>query len=601
MNIPNSILILAAAKLRADEESKKAEALSGKDGAPTLPYLSVGGPLAPTLAIPQFQVGTAVRDIFSGWGGVVVEGPQGEFGELVFIKSNTDGLTYPVRSAQIERVTTSVAPMSAPSPAPEVPAAPAEGAPAKEEATKETKPKVGASFMVSDFGDPRKITYKALLEKVKPTISAAQLIKEFGYVPANFDRLVANLISDGVMVLRSNAKTNVRAMLVKGMNSREILLEACSAGGAVRSSTLRRIEAARAGMAVANRIKAARAENRAKVAGGKPTSPMPTQDPGAGMIYAWNPDTNEWYITTVSASKKVKASYKENDTLLRDGKPYATVYNVSPNWVALMLETGDKLKVLPGDLAEDIEAGTITVEPYKPAGKVKAASGREALPDMPEMDEIVKEGVTEAIDEVASKFESEPRVDAIEHKSRDGFMAFTEGGYLGDFMTNLGYLSGTGVGIGDAETQAKLDGFIAQTYESALESFKEAHADEIKDIPEDKLNYHDLYELGKGDLAERLSEIESDAQNDWSIVGSIGVNYFAPDNTRNQSKKPEFYVYAVVNWETPYHRSGSAFRQNTGHSMETEKVIFEEDIVAETPEQLKAALTAALAKAKAAF
>jgi hypothetical protein len=72
---------------------------------------------------------------------------------------------------------------------------------------------------------------------------------------------------------------------------------------------------------------------------------------------------------------KVKAGlYKENDTLLRDGKPFAHVYNVAPGWVALKLENGEVEKWLPGDLAEDIESGVITVEPYKPAGEVKAAT-----------------------------------------------------------------------------------------------------------------------------------------------------------------------------------------------------------------------------------
>jgi hypothetical protein len=318
-----------------------------------------------------------------------------------------------------------------------------EGAPEKEKATAETKPMAAASMIISDITDKRKITYASILEKSKPNISASKLISEFGYVPVMWDRLVAALTKDGATVLRTNVKVDVRKMLASGNNQREILTEACKAGGPVFHATLRRISAVTAGLALANRIKAARAENKAKLVrgytslkatggkqlfydvlqkygieltpqqnksilaeieksgtsdpmviqdiitkgmgvksittikkmgpskmnAGKPTLPMPTQDPGQGMIYAWNDMTKEWYVTSVTASKKIKASYKENDTLLRDGKPFARVYNVSPNWVALKLENGETEKWLPGDLAEDIESGSITVEPYKPALK----------------------------------------------------------------------------------------------------------------------------------------------------------------------------------------------------------------------------------------
>lgn len=74
---------------------------------------------------------------------------------------------------------------------------------------------------------------------------------------------------------------------------------------------------------------------------------------------------------------KASASFKENDVLLRDGKPFAHVYNVSPNWVALKMENGEVEKWLAGDLAEEIGAGTITVEPYQPA--VKASEDGKSL------------------------------------------------------------------------------------------------------------------------------------------------------------------------------------------------------------------------------
>jgi hypothetical protein len=308
------MLIIAAAKLRADEEKKKQDAKPG-EGAPTLPDL--GGPPMPILPKTAFQVGTAVRDIFSGWTGVVVEGPQGEFGELVFIKSDEDQQTYPVRSDQIETIVTPAPPVTEmPVTLPPVAAegeasgAPA-GAPEKKEATPENKPKVGASFIVTDIGDKRKITYASLLAKAKPTISASKLIMEFGYVPVLWDKIVAALTSDGATVLRTNVKVDVRKLVAGGHNMREILVEACKAAGPVYGQTIRRINAVKGGLAVANRIKAARAENKSKLVAGKPTLPMPTQDPGQGMIYAWNDMTKEWYVTSVTAGKRMGMTASE--------------------------------------------------------------------------------------------------------------------------------------------------------------------------------------------------------------------------------------------------------------------------------------------------
>jgi hypothetical protein len=50
----------------------------------------------------KFPVGTAVRQIFSGNTGVVVEAPKGEWGSLIFVVSDADGKTYPMSSDQIE-------------------------------------------------------------------------------------------------------------------------------------------------------------------------------------------------------------------------------------------------------------------------------------------------------------------------------------------------------------------------------------------------------------------------------------------------------------------------------------------------------------------
>jgi hypothetical protein len=86
----------------------------------------------------------------------------------------------------------------------------------------------------------------------------------------------------------------------------------------------------------------------------------------------------------------------------------------------------------------------------------------------------------------------------------------------------------------------------------ALEEFKSKYAGKIKDIPKDKLNYHDLYELDKGDLAEKLSRLEDESNGDEqsSIMFQVLCMFNSPDS---------FTVQATVNWEAPYHRLKGKF------------------------------------------
>ena len=94
MNIPNALLIVAAAKLRADDNEKKADeaALPGDEGnavLPDVPLLTPPTPM-PGMGGSPFQPGAAVREILSGRTGIVVDGPQGDFGSLTFVKADDD-------------------------------------------------------------------------------------------------------------------------------------------------------------------------------------------------------------------------------------------------------------------------------------------------------------------------------------------------------------------------------------------------------------------------------------------------------------------------------------------------------------------------------
>ena len=893
-NFSAALAIVAQAKIRADEEEAKGmnalPDLDG-DGIPGVPL--PGAPMTPT-----FSTGQAVRDILSGTEGVVVDAPEG-ITDLIFVRSDIDGLTYAIRPDQLEVLPNAAPPMPMPMPggpdagsdagaeevveevkdeevvaaslkagksyeeyknSPEMkairkkrlaeeaedkaagrgpgvePVDPTDTIITEEGVRHGAKAKLKSTSIVSDPGDLRKITYAKLKTIAGKTITSSKLVAAFGYVPQSWDGIVNALQADGVTVLRAGVKPDVRAMLAKKMNAREILLEACVSGGAIRASTIRRIEAVKNALAISAKLKANKRPKaslfrsrrvKAEIAT-KPTKPQPSADPGENMSWAWDNTKQEWYLQSF-ASKKIKAGpmtrelrkinndledtrsaadtasehAEDSQEYLRKGDEPEAQSSASHArdsaheaketaekarkalWMKSSKKIKSKMSVMAGAIQKkvldkmkkiteeagfefDVEGnwantGTVYVRDedfetlltvsydfqnswgnfsmsvsqngkhigshrveYKDGGairkfldyfkgkvegpkrvkeddariekqveeeqaeaakkgkvfndetgeyelkssrkikatikrlpsgkwrdtngnsyanpeeaaeaeahlymdtqidpegeeyktehervkeeilsnigssgvegrkqlkgrkKLKAAGTSSPLPKYPEMEKLVMDGVAEAIDEAANGFEAEGTTEAVEHQSRDGFWAYTEGGAIGRFMTDLGYLSGTGYTIGDSATKEKIAGFIEQDYKSAAEYFREANVDALKDVPDDKVNYNDLQELGLDDLAEQLSEAENESLQEWSIMGTIGVNFFAPDNTRNQSGKPEFYVYATVNWEAPYHRGGKG----------NENIIFEEDIVAETAEELAGPLSAALAKAKAAF
>lgn len=101
----------------------------------------------------------------------------------------------------------------------------------------------------------------------------------------------------------------------------------------------------------------------------------------------------------------------------------------------------------------------------------------------------------------------------------------------------------------------KAEAAITKQYEYgleiALERFKEDYK-ETAGIPEDKINYNDLYEMGKSDLAEKLSEMENDENSDdqSTVMFLVRAMFEAPNSMT---------VQVVCNWEAPYHRSQDKF------------------------------------------
>ena len=116
-------------------------------------------------------------------------------------------------------------------------------------------------------------------------------------------------------------------------------------------------------------------------------------------------------------------------------------------------------------------------------------------------------------------------------------------------MTDLGHAWGSGM------THCLIDRVIDQTLTDAGGEFFKNNTKALKALgftTADAASYHDLYEKDAGDLAEELSEYE----NNWLHDGGefwyqCRVLYFAPDNSSNETGKPEAYLCPGSTQTTP--------------------------------------------------
>ena len=178
--------------------------------------------------------------------------------------------------------------------------------------------------------------------------------------------------------------------------------------------------------------------------------------------------------------------------------------------------------------------------------------------DLPQStQDIVREAILECASNKRGPYcykSDEDAIDSIECHSRDGFSphSWNKGGIEYNNFTDLMSYFGGGYSVSHTETNAEIERQIEYSLECANESFRDNHLLELQDIPQAKRNYHDLYELGLGSLAEKLSEYESESLCDdqSSIMHSIRFMYHGVDSKGIHSAS----VSCAVNTEGPYHR-----------------------------------------------
>ncbi len=173
------------------------------------------------------------------------------------------------------------------------------------------------------------------------------------------------------------------------------------------------------------------------------------------------------------------------------------------------------------------------------------------------------ESITEKLEmDFESGYETE--VTEVAHESCEGFIPFTNGGYDLTIPVTLMDLSSKGALPVNADISKQIEDVIEYSYKMALEGFVEDNAEIVKKLfpnmdtkkPDaDIINYHTLYEMDQGELAEELSEFEYSYLTEGSTLFiQVKAFFFDKENSRNITGNDEIYFHAGYNLDFDYGR-----------------------------------------------
>jgi hypothetical protein len=178
--------------------------------------------------------------------------------------------------------------------------------------------------------------------------------------------------------------------------------------------------------------------------------------------------------------------------------------------------------------------------------------------DLPEVAAFIKELLEEKWKTVEQEYElyGDDEAEAIEYKSRDGFIPHTQGGFEIKGFTDSNMLMGSGKLPSHAASAKEIEDMHEQGLKDALDMFWEKYGEEVEKLglTKEQTDYHSLYEKDAGELAETLSEYESENNSGElaSIMFRMGVYYYEP---KGEGDSHSLYVFSEINSEAPYHRS----------------------------------------------
>jgi hypothetical protein len=160
-----------------------------------------------------------------------------------------------------------------------------------------------------------------------------------------------------------------------------------------------------------------------------------------------------------------------------------------------------------------------------------------------------------------SEFEVEGNTTEIEHESRDGFIPFTNGGLQFTAPVCLNYLTGSGKSFLNETVTDTIDKTVEYCYTGAREAFIEQNRAELNktfcksylDNNSDRINYHVLYDMNRGSLAESLSEMEY-SWLDSVVFVEHHAQFYAAENSHNKTGEDEICFLSGVNTDYDYGR-----------------------------------------------
>ena len=207
-------------------------------------------------------------------------------------------------------------------------------------------------------------------------------------------------------------------------------------------------------------------------------------------------------------------------------------------------------------VAKDMSDARAKRKQKKMATSMAEGGGVDEL-DYTQIYDILKDKIDDSVDEI-SAYENVGNAtgEEVEGKSRDGFIAFTDGGYESHWFEYINTLSGSGTSLPTKVLDTEMERQVDYNYNLAKEEFIRENEELVEEIGEDKVNYHDLYELGYGSEAEELSEKEREMGDD-TIKMTLEAYYYNPQNSRAENNQHTINLIADVNLEAPYHRRGN--------------------------------------------
>lgn len=191
----------------------------------------------------------------------------------------------------------------------------------------------------------------------------------------------------------------------------------------------------------------------------------------------------------------------------------------------------------------------------------------------------VHEKIFDLIEAITDNFGSDDafsaRVEGIEHRSRDGFMAFTDGGWRG--------IVSNGIYPGSGSVPRLIQKYVDADQKYCEDSFREEH------------------DMSEGEEPDYDSQVWQDHAANWEMAEQdewfvyIKAYYYRPGNHRNGGDESNVYFAVSINDDFGYGRESISWI-----SSEVDHIIWSEtvavtDLTDEKLEELKQAAIAAYA------